>query len=284
MSRNKERYTMKNFRRAGMALVACLALTACGGNADKDAATPAASEAAGSTESAAPVAESLGDINVFAAASLVDVLPEIQKELEAEYPGTTVTYNFGGSSGLVDQLAGGASADLLLTANAKTMTTAEEKGLAEGSVSFTSNTLVLIVPAGNPGNVTGLEDASTDGRKLVVCAEEVPCGSATKQLEEVSGITLTPVSEEQQVTDVLGKVTSGEADAGLVYTTDAKSAGDKVEVIEVPNADDIINDYRAVVLKDAKNAEGAQKFLDLILSDSGQATLKDFGFGAPVVK
>ncbi|MFT3944580.1 MAG: molybdate ABC transporter substrate-binding protein [Ancrocorticia sp.] len=277
---------MKNFRRAGMALVACLALAACGGNTDKSTEPPApeASKAAEATESAAPVAESLGEISVFAAASLVDVLPEIQTELEAEYPGTTITYNFGGSSGLVDQLAGGASADLLLTANAKTMTSAEEKGLAEGSVSFTSNTLVLVVPAGNPGKVTGLEDASTDGRKLVVCAEEVPCGSATKQLEEVSGITLTPVSEEQAVTDVLGKVTSGEADAGLVYTTDAKGAGDKVEVIEVPNADDIINDYRAVVLKDAKNAEGAQKFLDLILSENGQKTLKDFGFGAPVVK
>lgn len=275
---------MKNFRRAGMALVACLALAACGGNADKDAATTDASGAAESTASASPVGDSLGDISVFAAASLVDVLPEIQKELEAEYPGTTVTYNFGGSSGLVDQLVGGASADLLLTANAKTMTTAEEKGLAEGSVSFTSNTLVLIVPAGNPGDVTGLDDASTDGRKLVVCAEEVPCGSATKQLEEASGITLTPVSEEQQVTDVLGKVTSGEADAGLVYTTDAKSAGDKVEVIEVPEAADIINDYRAVVLKEAKNSEGAQTFLDLILSDSGQATLKNFGFGAPIAK
>ncbi len=266
---------MKNFRRAGMALLACLALTACGNSADSDSTTAP-------SDSAASAKESLGEINVFAAASLVDVLPEIEADLAKEYPGTEITYNFGGSSGLVDQLVGGASADLLLTANAKTMTSAQDQGLVESSVSFTSNTMVLVVPAGNPGDVTGIEDASTDGRKLVICAEEVPCGSATKQIEELNSLTLSPVSEEQSVTDVLGKVTSGEADAGLVYTTDAKSAGDAVEVIEIENADQIINDYRAAVLKDAKNAEGAQAFLDLILSESGQGLLSSYGFAGPI--
>ncbi len=260
-----------------MALLACLALTACGTNSADTDSSPETSDPAASAE-----ATSLGTINVFAAASLVDVLPEIEEELLKEYPGTEISYNFGGSSGLVDQLVGGASADLLLTANAKTMTSAEEQGLVDSSVSFTSNTMVLIVPAGNPGGVTGIEDASTDGRKLVICAEEVPCGSATKQIEELNSLTLTPVSEEQSVTDVLGKVTSGEADAGLVYTTDAQGAGDAVEVIEIANADKIVNDYRAAVLKDAKNAEGAQAFLDLILAEPGQKLLESYGFAGPI--
>ena len=268
---------MRKLHRAGMVLAACLALAACGNNS---AGTDSPSTDA--SGSASLEAEPLGTINVFAAASLVDVLPEIEEELAKEYPGTEITYNFGGSSGLVDQLVGGASADLLLTANAKTMETAEEQGLVDSSVSFTSNTMVLVVPAGNPGEVTGIEDASVDGKKLVICAEEVPCGSATKQIEELNGITLDPVSEEQSVTDVLGKVTSGEADAGLVYTTDAKGAGDAVEVIEIPNADEIVNDYRAAVLKDAENAEGAQAFLDLILADTGQSLLESYGFAGPI--
>lgn len=267
---------MKSFRRAGLTLLAALALTACGGNASDSVTSPADSESTASAK------ESLGEISVFAAASLVDVLPEIEAQFVKEHPGTEITYNFGGSSGLVDQLVGGASADLLLTANAKTMTSAQDQGLVDSSVSFTSNTMVLVVPAGNPGDVTGIADASTDGRKLVICAEEVPCGAATKQIEELNSLTLTPVSEEQSVTDVLGKVTSGEADAGLVYTTDAKSAGDAVEVIEIENADKIVNDYRAAVLKESKNSAGGQAFLDFILSDAGQELLDSYGFAGPI--
>ncbi|MGO1591467.1 MAG: molybdate ABC transporter substrate-binding protein, partial [Ancrocorticia sp.] len=265
---------MKNLKKASalaFALSASLMLAACGGDSS-DEATDAATDGA---------SESLGTINVFAAASLVDVLPEIDQQLTDEYPDAEFTYNFDGSSGLVDQLAGGARADLLLTANAKTMTDAEDQDLVEPSQSFTSNTLVMVVPSGNPGEVTGLDDGSLDGKKLVVCAEEVPCGAATVELEEVNDLELSPVSEEQSVTDVLGKVTSGEADAGLVYVTDATSAGDAVETIEVPGADDIINDYRIAIVKDAENAEGAQTFLDLILSDDGQSVLESFGFGAP---
>lgn len=269
---------MKNSYRMGAIAAACLALAACSsGNSSAPETQPATA-----SESSSPETAVTGEISVFAAASLVDVLPDIEKDFAVEYPDVTITYNFGGSSGLVDQLAGGASADILLTANAKTMTSAQDQGLVTSSQSFTSNTLVLVVPADNPGNVTGLDDGSLDGKKLVICAEEVPCGSAAKQLEEVNGITLSPVSEEQSVTDVLGKVTSGEADAGLVYTTDAQSAGDAVTVIDVPGADDTVNDYRAAVLKDATNPEAAQAFVDFILSDAGQAKLSEYGFGAPI--
>lgn len=266
---------MRNIKKVAagaLVLSASLLLAACGGDSSDDA----TSAASGSGS------ESLGTITVFAAASLVEVLPQIDQQLSEEYPETEVNYNFDGSSGLVDQLAGGARADLLLTANAKTMTDAEDQDLVDASQSFTSNTLVMVVPSGNPGEVTGLDDGSLDGKKLVVCAEEVPCGSATVQLEEVNDLELSPVSEEQSVTDVLGKVTSGEADAGLVYTTDAEGAGDAVETIEVPGADEIVNDYRIAVVKDAENATGGQTFMDLILSDEGQKVLQDFGFGAPL--
>lgn len=261
---------MKKAAACAIALSASMMLAACGGNSSDDA-TDKGGES-----------DSLGTVNVFAAASLVDVLPEIDQQLTDEHPDTEFTYNFDGSSGLVDQLAGGAKADMLLTANAKTMTDAEDQDLVEDSQSFTSNTLVMVVPSGNPGDVTGLDDGSLDGKKLVVCAEEVPCGSATAELEKVNDLTLDPVSEEQNVTDVLGKVTSGEADAGLVYTTDAKGAGDAVETIEVPGADEIVNDYRIALVKDAENAEGAQAFMDLILSDDGQKVLQSFGFAEPL--
>ena len=256
---------------------ALLALTAC----STPAATPSPSPSASET---APASKLTGTLTVFAAASLNKSFEEIAADFKKANPGVEIVTSYDGSNGLVDQLVGGAKADVLATADEKSMTRAnDEKLLASASELFATNVLTLVTPPDNPGNVTGL-DASLDGKRLVICAPEVPCGAATIKLAESLNVTLSPVSEESKVTDVLGKVTSGEADAGLVYTTDAKGAGDKVEVIEVPNADDIINDYRAVVLKDAKNSEGAQKFLDLILSDSGQNTLKDFGFGAPVVK
>ena len=146
---------------------------------------------------------------------------------------------------------------------------------------FASNTLALIVPKGNPAKITGL-DASLDGKKLVVCAEGVPCGNATKELQQKLGVTLKPASEEQKVTDVRGKVESGEADAGLVYQTDAKAAGDKVEIIEVKGIDQVVNAYPISLVKASKNQEAAKKFIDAILSDEGMKILESYGFSAPL--
>ena len=250
-----------------------LLLSACGGGGTQaPAASPAATDTAASQDLS-------GDVTVFAAASLNKAFSDIADELATTHPGITVTFSFEGSSTLVDQMAEGAPADVFASADEENMTRATEENLVGDAKEFATNVLTLIVPAGNPGEITGLNDSLT-GKRLVVCAPGVPCGNATETLAKNLGVTLQPVSEEQKVTDVRGKVEAGEADAGLVYTTDAKAAGDKVEVIDVDGADEVVNRYPiAMTTKGADNA-AAQAFIDLVLSERGQKILADYGFGA----
>ena len=140
-----------------------------------------------------------------------------------------MTFSFAGSSDLVTQLQQGAPADVFASADTKNMDKATADNLVQGDpVNFASNTLEIAVPPDNPAKITSFADLAEAGVKVVVCAPQVPCGSATQKVETATGVTLKPVSEENSVTDVLNKVTTGEADAGLVYNTDVKSAGDKV--------------------------------------------------------
>ena len=181
-------------------------------------------------------------VTVFAAASLAGGFTELGRRFEASHPGIRVAFSFGGSGSLVDQLAEGARADVLATADEATMRRAFEAALVPdlGEV-FAVSTLVLIVPADNPGRVTGLHTLT--GRRLVICAPTVPCGAAALRLAKSVGITLAPVSEEASVSDVRGKVASGEADAGLVYLTEAQAAGDRVLTISVARSEDPPNRY-----------------------------------------
>lgn len=222
----------------------------------------------GGSAGAQPGAE--GQPTVFAAASLNKILPEIEPD---------ANYSFDGSSGLVDQLAGGAPADVFASADERNMNRAVQEGLIDGEPRmFATNHLVLVVPKGNPGQVSGF-DSSLEGIKLVVCAEEVPCGAATKRVADANGLELAPVSEETKVTDVLGKIASGEGDAGLVYATDAASS-DEVEVLEVPYAADDPNTYWVAVVRDAAHPEAARAFVDSLAGEWGEQ-LQSFGFGPP---
>ena len=214
-------------------------------------------------------------ITVFAAASLKSAFEEIAQDYDG-----TVTFNFDGSQNLVSGIENGARADVLATADQQNMKKAAEKKLVASPSVFATNTLVLVTPKGNPGKVTGL-DASLDGKKLVTCAEGVPCGNATAKLAQNLGVTLKPVSEEQKVTDVLGKVTSGEADAGVVYATDAKGAGDKVEVVQISGADKVVNWYPIALTSSPKDQQAAEKFVVLVLSEKGRTILAKHGFGTP---
>ncbi len=246
-------------------LALALALTACG---QSGTASPGVSP----QPDASPT--STGPTIVFAAASLNKAFPEAAGDHE-------VSFSFDGSSGLVDQIVGGAPADVFASADKRNMDKAVEAGVIDGEPKmFATNYLVLVVPAGNPAGVTGF-DASLDNAKLVVCAPEVPCGGATKRVADKAGLALKPVSEESSVTDVLGKVTSGEADAGIVYATDATQAGDKVQVLDIAGAKDDPNTYWIAKVKDAPNSAGADSFIDRILSESGQQALATFGFGPP---
>jgi len=221
-------------------------------------------------------------LNVYAAASLTAAFEQIAEEFEAKHDGIDVALNFGGSSDLVTQIQEGAPADVFAsadTANMDELVAADLTGA--GPQDFATNTLTIAVPPGNPAGIASFQDLDQPGLNLVVCAPEVPCGAAAQEVAENAGATLTPVSEEQSVTDVLAKVTSGEADAGLVYVTDVQAAGDDVEGIEFPESDSVVNRYPIAPVEGSDDANLAQIFNQMVLSDPGQSILADHGFGPP---
>jgi molybdate transport system substrate-binding protein len=221
-------------------------------------------------------------ITVFAAASLQKTFTKIGEQFKTENPGASVEFSFAGSSDLVTQLTQGAQADVLASADTKNMDKATQAGLLAGDpVNFASNTLTIAVAPGNPKKIASFKDLTQQGLNVVVCAPQVPCGSATHKVEQATGVTLNPVSEESSVSDVLNKVTTGQADAGLVYVTDAKGAGDKVAEVPFPEAAGAVNTYPIAVLKESKNPELARKFVDLVTGESGQKVLSAAGFAKP---
>ena len=221
-------------------------------------------------------------IIVFAAASLKKTFTEIGEQFKTENPGASVEFSFAGSSDLVTQLSQGAPADVFASADTKNMDKAAQAGLLVGDpVNFASNTLAIAVAPGNPKKITSFKDLTQQGLNVVVCAPQVPCGSATKKVEQATGVMLNPVSEESSVSDVLNKVTTGQADAGIVYVTDAIGAGDKVAAVAFPEAAGAVNTYPIAVLKGSKYPELARKFLDLVTGESGQKVLNAAGFAKP---
>ena len=262
---------------AAVSLLSAVSLAACGGSASNSS-TGAASGAASASASSGE-GKATGKVTVLAAASLQGAFEEIEKTVEKDNPGLDVTFDFQGSQDLVASLAGGDSADVLATANNSTMKTAADQKLVGNQTEFATNVLTLIVPKGNPKKITGL-DSSLDGANLVICAPEVPCGEATQKLSSALGVTLNPVSEEQKVTDVRGKVESGEADAGIVYTTDAAAAKDKADKIDIPDGG-VVNHYPIAPTAKPENPAGAQAFIDAVTGKTGQDILAKHGFGKP---
>ena len=262
---------------AAVSLLSAVCLAACGGSASNSSTGAATGAASAGTSGGA--GKATGKVTVLAAASLQKAFEEIEKTVEKDNPGLDVTFDFQGSQDLVASLAGGDSADVLATANNSTMKTAADQKLVGSQTEFATNVLTLIVPKGNPKKITGL-DSSLDGANLVICAPEVPCGEATKKLAKAQGITLNPVSEEQKVTDVRGKVESGEADAGIVYTTDAAAAKDKADKIDIPDGG-VINHYPIAQTAKPENPAGAQVFIDAVTGKTGQEILAKHGFGKP---
>lgn len=220
-------------------------------------------------------------LTVYAAASLTETFERIGAELEAGHVGVTVEFSFGGSSDLVAQIQEGAPADVFASADTANMDklTGHELQAADPT-NFASNTLEIAVPPDNPAGIASLADLANEGVNVVVCAPEVPCGAAAVKVEDATGVDIQPVSEEQSVTDVLAKVASGEADAGLVYVTDVIAAGPDVRGIPFPESAPAVNTYPIVALADAADGELAQQFVDLVLSDTGQTILHDAGFAS----
>lgn len=223
-----------------------------------------------------------GSIVVFAAASLKPAFTQIAQQFKADNPGNGVDFEFGGSSELATQLTQGATADVFASADTAQMDVVVKVGLLTGTpTNFASNTLVIVTTPGNPKKIGSFADLAKPGINVVICQQPVPCGSATQRIENSTGVHLNPVSEELSVTDVLNKVTTGQADAALVYVTDAKSAGDKVTTVNFPEAAGAVNVYPVGVLKKAPLSTMAQKFVALVTSDTGQKILAQSGFAKP---
>lgn len=226
-------------------------------------------------------------LDVLAAASVGEVMEELGAEFEAGRPGVQVRVSVGGSADLAAQVVQGAPADVLATADEATMARVTSDASLDAAPPrvFATNTPALVVPGDDPAGVASLADAGEPGVRLVVCAPSVPCGSAALRLAEAAGVALHPVSEELQVTDVLAKVTSGEADAGVVYASDAARAlardPGSVRVVDVPEAAGIVNRYPVTVLEQARDADLAHAFVEALTGPSGRAALAEAGFGAP---
>ncbi|MBB4687985.1 molybdate ABC transporter substrate-binding protein [Amycolatopsis jiangsuensis] len=237
------------------------------------------SSSAGPGSSAAP-APSSGTLTVFAAASLTESFTALGKQFEAAHPGVKVSFDFEGSSSLVQKLDNGAKADVFASADEKNMTKAVDGGVIDGQPTvFATNKLAIAVAKGNPKGIKSFADLAGDGLTVVVCAPQVPCGSATEKVEKSTGTTLKPASEEKDVKQVLTKVQSGDADAGLVYVTDATSASGKVDKVDFPESAGAVNNYPIASVKDAPQAALAKQFTDFVLGAQGKAELTKVGFG-----
>jgi len=266
-------------RRAALVVVALLAavglLAGCGSDSSSSSAT------AGSAATAA-AGKVTGTVTVFAAASLKDAFTEAAASFEKANPDATVALNFGSSSALAQQINEKAPADVFASADQANMQKVVDAGGIAGSPEvFATNSLEIIVAPGNPKGITGLADLSKSGLIYVTAAPEVPIGKYAAQSLEKAGVTVSPSSLEADVKAAVTKVTSGEADAAIVYATDVKAAGSKAEGVAIPAAVNVVATYPLGVTTEAANPQGAAAWAAFITGSEGRAILATYGFGAP---
>lgn len=240
-------------------LVLLLPLAACGGGDDGGSAAD-------------------HKLTVLAAASLTDAFEELATPFEEEHD-VDVTLAFGSSTDLAEQVADGAPGDVLATADEASMQIAEDAGATDEVETFATNVLTIVVPTGNPAGIESLDDLA--GATWVRCADEAPCGKVAAAVLDDAGVTADPVSLEEDVRATLDKVVSGEADAGLVYATDAVAAADDVDAVEIPGAEEELTSYVAATLGQSEDADLAADWVAWVTSEEGQAILRDAGFGSP---
>ncbi|MFI9833831.1 molybdate ABC transporter substrate-binding protein [Streptomyces sp. NPDC051913] len=270
------RRTRRMMQVTGVGAAALLALSACSSSDDDS------SKGSGSAASASSSTKLSGEVTVFAAASLKESFETLGKEFEKAHPGTKVTFSFGGSDALAASITGGAPADVFASASPKTMKIVTDAGdNATDPATFVRNQLEIATLPGNPDKVASLKDLTDSDLKVVLCDKTVPCGAAAEKALTASKLKLTPVSYEEDVKSALNKVVLKEADAAVVYKTDVKAAGDKVEGVEFPESADAINDYPITLLKESKNTDTAKAFIALVQSAEGQKVLTAAGFLQP---
>jgi len=235
------------------------------------------------------------ELTVFAAASLTDAFTELGGIFESQQPGSRVRFNYGASSQLRLQLEQGARGDVFASADQPQMEQARAAGLVAGEPRvFASNLLVLITPRDNPGSIGTLEDLARPGLRLVTTGLQVPIGAYTRVMLDrasrdsaygadfAARVLANVRSEEDTVRAVVAKVQLGEADGGVVYTSDLTPAvAPEVQAIAIPEQLNVIATYPIAVVRDTRQAAQAQRFVDLVLSDTGQGVLAHYGFQPP---
>lgn len=257
-------------RRAAAALVTAallLPLAACG-TGDDPASGTKKDTAAGTTE-----------LTVLAASSLTDVFKTAGTAYEKAHPGTKLTFSFAGSQELAAQVRQGAPADALVTADTATMDRLSAETKSPSVIA--RNRLVIATAEGNPKKITGLKDLTDKKLKVVLAAAEVPVGRYSKQILDKQHLAVDPVSQEPNVRAVLSKVELGEADAGLVYRTDAATAPGKVDAVDIPDAQNAVAAYPAATLKTSRHAAAADAFVDWLGTAQAQKILRKAGFQQP---
>jgi molybdate transport system substrate-binding protein len=245
-------------------------LAGCGGGAPSD------------TNAGGAPAPAKRTLTVLAAASLTETFGELEKQFETDNPGVDVVMSYGGSSDLAQQIVNGAPVDVFASASDSTMKTVTDAGLTNGSPTiFAKNVLEIATVPGNPKGITSFADLASPNLKVVVCAPQVPCGAAAQKVETSTGVEIKPVSEETDVKNVLGKVSTGNADAGLVYVTDVTAAGSQVQGVNFPEAEQATTNYPIATLKNAPQQQLAESFVSLVTGEQGQKALQAAGFGTP---
>lgn len=247
--------------RAAAVVAVALASSACGGGPQDDGGTV---------------------LRVLAAASLTEAFGELERTYEQAHPDVDVQVSYDSSSTLTQQVLEGAPADVLATADEQSMATVTGEGLvATEAVTFATNTLTLVTPPDDPGGVSSVADLESDDVTVAVCVPQAPCGQAARALLALDDVTVTPTTEQENVKSVLTQVVIGQVDAGLVYVTDARAAGDQVRTVAVDNASSVVSSYPVAVLADADSPAAAQDWVELVTSAPGRRVLRSYGFGPP---
>jgi molybdate transport system substrate-binding protein len=220
-----------------------------------------------------------GSITVDAASSLTEAFDSLKATFEADHAGTTITMSYGASSDFATQIGQGAPADVFASASTSSMDAVGSA--AVNPTNFVTNTLEIAVPPGNPAGIHSVDDLAKSGVKVAVCDPEVPCGTVAQDVFKNAGITVHPAASLADVKSTLAAVESGEVDAGVVYVTDVRAAGNKVQGVTIPDDVNSTTTYPIAVLKDAKNPALAQAWVDYVLSPTGIQVLTADGFTTP---
>jgi molybdate transport system substrate-binding protein len=245
---------------AAAAITVCFVLVGCQSNSD--------------------TSDTSDQIVIFASSSLTEAFTALRDDYARVDPDTDLVVTFAASSDLARQIVEGADADVFASADLSNMTKVASAGSTDDEpVVFATNRAEIIVAPGNPLGIDGVDDLASDDLVVVVCAPEVPCGTYAAEVFDNAGVDVTPDSLEENVKAVVTKVTLGEADAGIVYTTDVLAAGPAATGVAISDDVNVVAEYPIAAVGDAGAA--AQGFIDFVLGPEGQAILASFGVGAP---